>query len=198
MSDATYTYRDTDAMIELQLVVTEVSEGITRLIVALEDTDFCGDRVTAWLTLDDGRRLADAIENGKPFECTDPSGDVLTVEHGTLQTTISAVRHSFVLDGEKPARVALRLTDDAPVLLLAELRSLCGPAAEPVVPRTERSYWEDIAAAMNAAESVGMSIGIDLDGTLTDRNAWSVVWDRDAKQWAVAGYEDDAEAGESA
>lgn len=59
------------------------------------------------------------------------------------------------------------------------------------VPRTERSYWEDIAAALNAAHSVGMPVGIDLDGTLTDRNAWSVVWDRAAEQWAVAGYEDD-------
>jgi hypothetical protein len=65
------------------------------------------------------------------------------------------------------------------------------PRPAPFVPRTERSYWEDIAAALNAAHSVGMPVGIDLDGTLTDRNAWSVVWDRAAEQWAVAGYEDD-------
>lgn len=63
-------------------------------------------------------------------------------------------------------------------------------AAEVFVPRTERSYWEDIATALNAAVTVGMPIGIDLDGTLTDHNAWSVVWDRGAERWAVAGYED--------
>jgi hypothetical protein len=61
--------------------------------------------------------------------------------------------------------------------------------AEPFVPRTELSYWEAIAAALNAAESVGMAVSIDLDGTLTDHNAWSVVWDRDAKQWVTAGYD---------
>lgn len=198
MSDATYTYRDTSALRELQLVVVEVSEGITRLIVSVEDCDFCGDRVTAWLAFEDARRMADAIENGKPFEVTDPSGDVVTVEHGTLQTTVSIVRRSFVHDGEEPTRIGIRLQGDAAVLVLAALRSLCSPAAEPVVPRTERSYWEDIASALNAAGSAGMSVGIDLDGTLTDRNAWSVVWDRAAKQWEVAGYEDGAEAGESA
>ncbi|GKQ39512.1 hypothetical protein ALMP_60390 [Streptomyces sp. A012304] len=66
---------------------------------------------------------------------------------------------------------------------------------EPVdvfVPRTERSYWVDIAAALNAAHSVGMPVGIDLDGTLTDRTAWSVVWDREAEQWMVAGYDEEA------
>lgn len=62
---------------------------------------------------------------------------------------------------------------------------------EVFVPRTERSYWVDIADALNAAHSAGMPVGIDLDGTLTDRNAWSVVWDRAAEQWVVAGYEDD-------
>jgi hypothetical protein len=56
-------------------------------------------------------------------------------------------------------------------------------------PRTERARWQAIADALNAAESAGMAVGIDLDGTLTDRNAWSVVWDRDAKQWVLAGYD---------
>lgn len=65
--------------------------------------------------------------------------------------------------------------------------------AEVVVPRTERSYWVAIADALNAAESAGMAVGIDLDGTLTDHNAWSVIWDRDAKQWILAGY--DSEGG---
>lgn len=70
-------------------------------------------------------------------------------------------------------------------------------ASEQAVPRTERSYWVDIAAVLNAALAAGMPVGIDLDGTLTDHNAWSVVWDRNAERWTVAGYEDDAaEAGE--
>ncbi|MFE1264443.1 hypothetical protein ACFW5X_28435 [Streptomyces albogriseolus] len=57
-------------------------------------------------------------------------------------------------------------------------------------PRTERQRWQDIADALNAAHAAGMPVGIDLDGTLTDRNAWSVVWDRSAERWTVAGYED--------
>ena len=66
--------------------------------------------------------------------------------------------------------------------------------AEVSVPRTERSYWVDIAAALNAAVAVGMPVGVDLDGTLTDHNAWSVVWDRAAERWTVAGYEDEPKA----
>jgi hypothetical protein len=62
--------------------------------------------------------------------------------------------------------------------------------SETVVPRTERSLWQAIADALNAAEAAGMAVGIDLDGTLTDRHSWSVVWDRDAKQWVLAGCED--------
>ncbi|MET9550596.1 hypothetical protein ABZY36_35625 [Streptomyces sp. NPDC006627] len=62
------------------------------------------------------------------------------------------------------------------------------------VPRTERSHWIAIADALNAAEAAGMPVGIDLDGTLTDNRAWSVIWDREAKKWAVAGYDDDGAA----
>jgi hypothetical protein len=65
--------------------------------------------------------------------------------------------------------------------------------AEAFVPRTERSYWVAIADALNAAHAVGMPVGIDLDGTLTDHRTWSVVWDRHVERWTVAGYEDDAE-----
>ncbi|MFC8436392.1 hypothetical protein [Streptomyces sp. NPDC057253] len=65
-----------------------------------------------------------------------------------------------------------------------------------VVPRTERSYWVDIATALNAAVDAGMPVGIDLDGTLTDHNAWSVIWDQTAKQWQVAGYEDEGDVAE--
>jgi hypothetical protein len=132
MSDATYTYRDTDAMVELLILRREVLQGNHRLIVSLDHYDLCGDRVNTWLTVDDGRRMADAIENGKPFEFTDPSGDVITVEHGTLQTTISIVSRSFGPDGEEPSQVSVRLAGDDVVLLLVELRSLCGP--KPAAP----------------------------------------------------------------
>ncbi|WP_405911330.1 hypothetical protein OG529_04175 [Streptomyces longwoodensis] len=63
--------------------------------------------------------------------------------------------------------------------------------SEAFVPRTERSYWADIAAALNAAASAGMPVAIDLDGTLTDHNAWSVIWDRGLERWVVTGYEDE-------
>ncbi|MEU0102203.1 hypothetical protein [Streptomyces sp. NPDC006267] len=66
-----------------------------------------------------------------------------------------------------------------------------GPDPAGTVPRTERAYWQDIADALNAAEAAGMSVGIELDGTLTDHRAWSVVWDRDAERWTLAGYDDE-------
>lgn len=69
--------------------------------------------------------------------------------------------------------------------------------ADVFVPRTERQRWQDIADALNAAHAAGMPVGIDLDGTLTDHRMWSVVWDRDAERWTVAGYEDDAEQAEA-
>ncbi|MET9729643.1 hypothetical protein ABZZ79_02950 [Streptomyces sp. NPDC006458] len=59
------------------------------------------------------------------------------------------------------------------------------------VPRTERSYWVDIADALNAAHVAGMPVGVDLDGTLTDHNAWSVIWDHETERWTVAGYDAD-------
>ncbi|MCX5601562.1 hypothetical protein OOK29_25770 [Streptomyces phaeochromogenes] len=64
---------------------------------------------------------------------------------------------------------------------------------EVLVPRAERSYWVNIAAALNAAYAAGMPVGIDIDGTLTDHRAWSVVWDRSVERWTVAGYEDQFE-----
>lgn len=67
-------------------------------------------------------------------------------------------------------------------------------AEEFLAPRTERSYWVTIAAALNTAMACGMPIGIDLDGTLTDHRAWSLVWDRITERWTIAEYEDDPEA----
>ncbi|MFG3636015.1 hypothetical protein ACGF5Q_24575 [Streptomyces huasconensis] len=71
----------------------------------------------------------------------------------------------------------------------AVIRQFLSGDEDVFVPRTERAYWVDIAAALNAAEAAGMPVGIDLDGTLTDNRAWSVIWDREAKKWAVAGYD---------
>ncbi|MFD3902997.1 hypothetical protein HXS80_20625 [Streptomyces sp. CB04723] len=68
-----------------------------------------------------------------------------------------------------------------------------GPAPDVTVPRTERSYWQDITDALNALNTAGGSIGIDLDGTLSDHRAWSVVWDRDDERWALIGYADEPE-----
>lgn len=65
------------------------------------------------------------------------------------------------------------------------------PAAPSQAPRTEREYWQDIADALNAATATGRPVGIDVDGTLTDHFAWSVVWDRQAERWTVGGYQED-------
>ncbi|MGW7495414.1 hypothetical protein ACWGKA_14080 [Streptomyces luteogriseus] len=65
--------------------------------------------------------------------------------------------------------------------------------AEAYMPRTERQRWVDIADALNAAHAADMPVSIDLDGTLTDHRMWSVVWDREAERWSVAGYDVDAE-----
>ncbi|MFD5663405.1 hypothetical protein ACFWIK_00650 [Streptomyces anthocyanicus] len=180
MSDATYTYRDTDALIELQLAVFEVREGIIRLIVSVEDCDFCGDRVTAWLTLDEGRRMADAIENGKPFEATDPSGDVVTVEHDALQTTVSIVRRSFVLDGEEPTQIGIRLQGDAAVLVLAALRSLCSPAAEPGMSLAQQVEHLTVQLALASEFRVPLPDGLGGYGELVVRRESA-----DSDRWAV-------------
>lgn len=83
----------------------------------------------------------------------------------------------------------------------AALLARMAAEADDAAPRTERSYWSAIAAALNAAEAMSMPVGIDLDGTLTDHRAWSVVRDRAAERWAVAGYDgelaDTAEASAS-
>lgn len=90
---------------------------------------------------------------------------------------------------------------DAPALsgIAAAVAALTAPTVEeqpePFIPRTEREYWQAIADALNAANAVGMPVGIDLDGTLTDHNAHSVIWNFDEERWEVAGY-DDVEEGE--
>lgn len=64
----------------------------------------------------------------------------------------------------------------------------------PFVPRTERSYWVTIADALNAAATAGMPVGINMEGILTDHNAWAVVWNREQERWEVGGYDDDPDA----
>lgn len=78
-----------------------------------------------------------------------------------------------------------------------DLATTPGPVTAGRPTRTERSYWVAIADALNSAAQAGMPVGIDLDGTLTDRRAWSVIWDRDATQWAVAGYDDEDDTTEA-
>ncbi|WP_263165455.1 hypothetical protein [Streptomyces sp. SCSIO ZS0520] len=78
-------------------------------------------------------------------------------------------------------------------LYAAELRvrrmAADAEAAEPapIVPPAQA-----IADALNRAGA----IGIDLDGTITDHDTWSVIWDPDAEKWAVAASEYDEEADE--
>ncbi|MEV8042405.1 hypothetical protein AB0P02_00990 [Streptomyces griseoluteus] len=79
---------------------------------------------------------------------------------------------------------------------IAPTQALATEDTEVFVPQTERSYWVAIADALNAAHAVGMPVGIDLDGTLTDHRGWSVVWDRQAERWTVAGYDDEYEPSE--
>lgn len=83
----------------------------------------------------------------------------------------------------------VRFVESAGALPMPVLPEPQAPA-EAFVPQTERSRWVAIADALNAAHAAGMPVGIDMDGTLTDHNAWSVVWDRSAERWTVAGHED--------
>lgn len=107
-----------------------------------------------------------------------------------LVNSTAGVINAALTQNHTAAGIALAL-ESAGLLMgpdtAAELARL---RAEHAVPRTERSYWDDIATALNAALAVGMSVGVDLDGTLTDHNAWSVVWDQAAERWAVSGYEE--------
>lgn len=88
------------------------------------------------------------------------------------------------------------VSDAYSVTNTALIKANAAQQRDETAPRTERSYWVAIADALNAAHTDGLGLGIDLDGTLTDHNAWSVIWDRDTQQWTVAGYDDEAEADE--
>lgn len=120
---------------------------------------------------------------------------VLSLLRSALANAQSA---AHVVKLARQAEAAVAQPGDADTLWpSAVLSALDGPS-EPVmtgqteaVLRTERSHWVDIAAALNAAVDAGLPVGIDLDGTLTDHNAWSVIWDPSSKQWEVAGYDDD-------
>jgi len=122
------------------------------------------------------------------------------VERAYVFDTAELKRRIAELEAERPSRADV-LREAAPHLdALCQQYGVFGAgsrlrkmADEPpvFVPRTERSYWVSIADALNAAHAAGMPVGIDLDGTLTDHHMWSVVWDRAAERWKVAGYDDD-------
>ncbi|WP_053913677.1 hypothetical protein [Streptomyces sp. TP-A0875] len=103
----------------------------------------------------------------------------------TLRATADQFDQAARAEGDEP------FPDRAAHAIELEQGQADALAEQPFVPRTERDYWQAIADALNAANRAGMPVGIDLDGTLTDHRMWSVVWDRDAKRWDVAGYEDD-------
>lgn len=116
--------------------------------------------------------------------------------------TDTAARLSRVMDiCDREQRNATRWENPIPVpewvavVQRAALGDDVRETGDLTVPRTERSYWQAIADALNAAHAAGMPVGIDLDGTLTDHNAWSVIWDRDAERWVLASC--DAEDGAS-
>jgi hypothetical protein len=115
--------------------------------------------------------------------------------HGFLDDLVSAALGRWRSEPEVPDRTVLADIEKVCADWRTPGRGLRSDEPEAFVPRTERSYWVAIAEALNAAHSAGMPVGIDLDGTLTDRNAWSVVWDRAAERWTVDGYEDDAAPG---
>lgn len=72
------------------------------------------------------------------------------------------------------------------------------PAPQPeTTPDTEPGTpdpWQAIADALNAVPA----LGVDLDGTITDHDEHSVVWDRTAQRWVVAAYDEDDEQPKSA
>lgn len=108
-----------------------------------------------------------------------------------LVNSAASVINAALTQNRTAAGIALALESAG---LLTTPGTAPAPApTEVFVPQTERSRWVDIAAAMNAAHDAGMPVGIDLDGTLTDHRMWSVVWDRDAERWTVAGYEDEGD-----
>ncbi|MEU5595722.1 hypothetical protein [Streptomyces sp. NPDC020298] len=124
-----------------------------------------------------------------------PVARKLLAENEQLRARIAELqteRHSTneALADTTVAQRAAEVSADKLTRLLAPTQALREDEAAVFVPRTERSYWVAIADALNAAHAVGMPVGIDLDGTLTDHNAWSVVWDRVTEQWTVAGYDD--------
>ncbi|MFJ7417931.1 hypothetical protein ACIQXD_04880 [Streptomyces uncialis] len=87
-----------------------------------------------------------------------------------------------------PQSTAAQALEDAGMLMSPEIAA--GLAAGPAAPQTERSYFVAIADALNAVPN-DQPLGIDLDGTITDHENWSVVWNAEASRWEVAGYDDE-------
>lgn len=166
-------------------------------------SDLTGADLARWEEENDARRARVAAANARKRAATlrterDEAREQLAKYVGHEPTIAEEMAylsrcwnavHDVCDDAEKQAK---RWEQPLPVPEWVERVRAAATGEQTTVPRTERSYWVDIADALNAAERAGMAVGIDLDGTLTDHNAWSVIWDRDAKSWTVAGYDEEA------
>lgn len=166
-------------------------------------SDLTGANLGRWEEENDARRARVAAANARKRAATlrterDEAREQLAKHVGHEPTIAEEMAylprcwnavHDVCDDAEKQAK---RWEQPLPVPEWVERVRAAATSEQTTVPRTERSYWVDIADALNAAERAGMAVGIDLDGTLTDHNAWSVIWDRDAKSWTVAGYDEEA------
>lgn len=210
-----YSYTDPQNH-RVQVLTTRGKSGQSYIWLEGENLAPGGMVANVWLPLPEARELADLLDVGKPAGHVDHMGDTLAVEPGEAWTRFT---FTHVEDDGQPRTVPVvvltaRLPEVVTAIRAAADRAAkeqpaaaecppgvhslfdpcpgnCGaPVEEPFVPRTEREYWQAIADALNAANRVGMPVGIDLDGTLTDHNAHSVIWNFEAERWDVAGYED--------
>lgn len=186
------------------------ASGRDYLSVWADDLAVGGDHANVWLPIISARQLAEALAARNSFHAADHMGDSLAVawsdgwttftitraprtEYEDLGTTVRVVVLSARVPGLTAAVIAAFTgsVPTGPFVASTETAPERPDGEEPFVPRTERQHWQDIADALNATARAGMPVSIDIDGTLTDHRMWSVVWDRQAEQWVVGGYEDD-------
>lgn len=65
-----------------------------------------------------------------------------------------------------------------------------GDALQAPVGESTRDHWQAIAESLNALAAAG-TVGIDLEGVLTDHLTRAIVWDRTTERWLVACSECD-------
>lgn len=69
---------------------------------------------------------------------------------------------------------------------IAELDRKATATPAPTMPRTEPSFWDAIADALNAAAAADIHIGIDMNGSaLTDFSSRSITYDQPNTRWVV-------------